>query len=77
MPVSEGLCYGSNEAPQGFQLEIRNANIKTVEQALSYACKKHGSKKALGTRQILEEFEETQKNGKVFKKVIVIVYLVN
>ncbi|XP_042869237.1 long-chain-fatty-acid--CoA ligase 4-like isoform X1 [Penaeus japonicus] len=68
IPVSEGLCYGNNEAPQGFQLEIRNANIKTVEQAISYACKKHGNKKALGTRQILEEFEETQKNGKVFKK---------
>ncbi|XP_042229969.1 long-chain-fatty-acid--CoA ligase 4-like, partial [Homarus americanus] len=67
-PVKEGLCYKNCDPPHEFQVEIRNANITTIEEALSYACKKHGNKKALGTRQILQESEELQKNGKVFKK---------
>ncbi|XP_071541839.1 long-chain-fatty-acid--CoA ligase 4 isoform X1 [Panulirus ornatus] len=67
-PVSEGLCYHNNDPPHEFQVEIRSANITTVECALSYACRKHANKKAVGTRQILCESEEIQKNGKVFKK---------
>nr|XP_045613680.1 long-chain-fatty-acid--CoA ligase 4-like isoform X1 [Procambarus clarkii] len=67
-PVSEGLCYHNADPLSEFQLEIRKANITTIERALSYACKKHSGKKALGTRQILREFEEVQKSGKVFKK---------
>lgn len=46
-----------------------------MENALSYACKKHKSRRAMGTRQILREFEEVQKSGKVFKKVGVVVTL--
>lgn len=67
--VSEGLCYRNVDPPKAFQIEIERANIKTVEQALTYSCKKHGTKKALGTRQVIREFEEVQKNGKVFKKL--------
>ena len=67
--VQEGICYHNNDPPHDFQVEIRDAKISTMESALSYACKKHKSKRALGTRQILRESEEVQKNGKVFKKV--------
>lgn len=66
--VSEGICYHNNDPPHDFQVEIRDAKITTLEDALSYACKKHKSKRAVGTRQILRESEEVQKNGKVFKK---------
>nr|XP_053645469.1 long-chain-fatty-acid--CoA ligase 4-like [Cherax quadricarinatus] len=68
VPVSEGLCYHNSDSPNAFQVELSKAGIDTLEKALSYACKKHGSKKALGTRKILREFEEVQKNGRVFKK---------
>ena len=67
--VSEGICYHNNDPPHDFQVEIRDAKITTLEGAMSYACKKHKNKRAVGTRQILRESEEVQKNGKVFKKV--------
>lgn len=66
--VDEGICYHNTDPLHSFQLELRQANILTVEAALSYACKKHTHKRAIGTRQILRESEEVQKNGKVFKK---------
>lgn len=69
MGVGEGICYHNNDPPHEFQVEIREAKITTMESALSYACKKHKNKKAMGTRHILMEFEEVQKSGKVFKKV--------
>lgn len=74
-PVSEGLCYHNNDPPHEFQVEIRSADITTLEGALSYACRKHANKKAVGTRQILCESEEIQKNGKVFKKVSICYFL--
>lgn len=43
-------------------------NINTLEKVLPYAAKLHGEKECLGTRQILSEEDEVQKNGKVFKK---------
>lgn len=69
MPVTEGLCYRNVDPPHSLQVEMASAKLTTVENALSYACKKHGHKKALGTRHILQETEEVQKSGKVFKKV--------
>ena len=55
--------------PSELQVEMIRNKITTVEKAIGYACKKYGSKKAIGTRKILSEFDEPQKNGKVFKKV--------
>lgn len=69
VPVTDGLCYRNCDPPNAFQTELRRVNVKTVEQALTYSCKKHGSKKALGTRQMIRESEELQKSGKVFKKL--------
>lgn len=74
--VNEGICFHNNDPPHDFQVEIREAKITTMESALTYACKKHKSKKAMGTRQILKESEEVQKSGKVFKKVRVVAVLV-
>ncbi|KAK3888793.1 hypothetical protein Pcinc_007177 [Petrolisthes cinctipes] len=68
LETEEGVCYHNADPPHPFQLELRQANINTVEAALSYACKKHTNKRAAGTRRILKETEEVQKNGKVFKK---------
>ena len=67
--MTEGICYRSLCEPSELQIEISRMNITTVEKALGYACKKYGNRNALGTRKILKEFDELQKNGKVFKKV--------
>lgn len=41
-----------------------------IGQMLTYAAKIHDDKICLGTRKILKEEDETQANGKVFKKYI-------
>ena len=43
--------------------------MDTVTKAFNYAVAKYGNKNCLGTRQILGETEEMQKNGKMFKKL--------
>ena len=40
-----------------------------MTKAFNYAVAKYGNKNCLGTRQILGETEEMQKNGKMFKKL--------
>lgn len=43
--------------------------MDTVTKAFNFAVAKYGNKNCLGTRQILGETEEIQKNGKMFKKL--------
>ena len=43
--------------------------VDTVTKAFNYAVAKYGTKKALGTREVLGETEEMQANGKMFKKL--------
>ncbi len=43
--------------------------VDTVTKSFNYAVKKYGAKSCLGTRQMLGEEDEVQKNGKVFKKL--------
>ena len=40
-----------------------------MTKAFNYAVAKYGKKNCLGTRQVLGETEEMQKNGKMFKKL--------
>lgn len=47
----------------------------TLDKLFSYAVAKFGKKDCLGTREILSEENEMQPNGKVFKKVIVLITL--
>ena len=51
------------------EVEFRQHNVQTVKDALDLCFKKYAKKNALGTRKIIEELDEVQKNGKVFKKV--------
>merc|ERR1719384_1489960 len=48
---------------------IIDNKVDTVTKAFNYAVAKYGSKNCLGTRQVLGETEEMQKNGKMFKKL--------
>jgi len=48
---------------------IIDNKVDTVTKAFNYAVAKYGNKNCLGTRQILGETEEMQKNGKMFKKL--------
>jgi len=48
---------------------IVKAKVDTVSKAFNYAVKKFGTQECLGTREVLGEADETQKNGKVFKKL--------
>ncbi|KAF2357638.1 AMP-dependent synthetase/ligase [Trinorchestia longiramus] len=69
VPTSDGdLCYRGIQPVTELQVEFKRKNIRTLKEALDYAFKKHADNKALGTRKILSEFDEVQKNGKVFKK---------
>ena len=43
--------------------------IDTMEKVFRFAVRQHGQKTALGTREILAEEDEMQPNGRVFKKV--------
>lgn len=40
-----------------------------MAKVLAYCSKKYGDERCLGTRDILEEMDEVQPNGKIFKKV--------
>eukprot|EP00088_Acartia_fossae_P064569 TRINITY_DN79496_c0_g1_i1.p1 TRINITY_DN79496_c0_g1~~TRINITY_DN79496_c0_g1_i1.p1 ORF type:complete len:709 (-),score=80.37 TRINITY_DN79496_c0_g1_i1:67-2193(-) len=48
---------------------IIDNKVDTVKKALDYSVRKHGKKICLGTRKVLGEEDETQSNGKVFKKL--------
>ena len=63
------LCYRGEATITELQMEFTRQKIGTLKSALDYAFKKHAHKNALGTRRVLKEMDELQKNGKVFKKV--------
>ena len=44
--------------------------VTTLDDAFEHAVSTHRNRPCLGTRQLLEEMDEVQPNGKVFKKVI-------
>ncbi|GFY53981.1 long-chain-fatty-acid--CoA ligase 4 [Trichonephila inaurata madagascariensis] len=44
-------------------------NVKTMDELFRLAIVRHGSKRCVGTREVLSEADEYLKNGKVFKKV--------
>ena len=52
-----------------YQEIIVRAKVDTVTKAFNYAVQKYQDKDCLGTRQVLGEEDEVQKNGKVFKKL--------
>ncbi|XP_043213778.1 long-chain-fatty-acid--CoA ligase 4-like [Amphibalanus amphitrite] len=69
--VPGSVCrYRNYDDPIGFQVTMKREKLDTVEKIVRYAVKQHGDKKGFGTRAILSEENETQPNGKVFKKFV-------
>jgi len=68
---SEGISFarGTGNDNPIYNDIIKDNKVDTVKKALDFSAKKHGSKRCLGTRQVLGESDETQDNGKVFKKL--------
>jgi long-chain acyl-CoA synthetase len=70
---SEGISFvreTSNDNSNPIYKDIILDNkVDTVKKALDFSARKHGSKICLGTRQVLGESDESQANGKVFKKL--------
>ena len=49
--------------------DFENAGNKTMADVFSWAVARYGSKKFLGTRDILAEDDEVQPNGRIFAKL--------
>jgi len=70
VPTSDdSLCYAGIPEVTELQEEFARHKITTLNEAIDYALAKHADRKACGTRKAFKEFDETQKNGKVFKKL--------
>ncbi|KAL5289305.1 ACSL4 family protein [Megaselia abdita] len=70
-PVSNDkqmVQYRSVDPPREIHVKMLQANIDTLEKMLKYVSKIYSNQRCLGTRQILSEEDETQPNGRVFKK---------
>lgn len=68
-PGCTSITFRSLDRPGKVHVDMIRNNVDTVEKMFVYVSKVHGSKRCLGTRQILGEEDETQPNGRVFKKV--------
>lgn len=49
---------------------MKENSIDTIVKVLLYCRKKYGGQQALGTREILEEYDEVQCDGTILKKVL-------
>lgn len=56
-------------------VELEKQGIDTMDKVFSYAVTRNGSKRCLGSRELIDEEDEVQKNGKVFKKYVLGEYL--
>lgn len=54
--------------------KFKAENIKTMDECFNFAVNQHSHKRMVGTRQHLSEEDETQSNGKVFKKLVMGTY---
>ena len=62
------MIFETIERSSTIYSKFLKSQSKTIGDAWNWAVKTYGSKPALGTREILKEEDEVQKNGKVFKK---------
>ncbi|CAH0557572.1 unnamed protein product [Brassicogethes aeneus] len=70
-PISEDtktITYRSTVDPGVHHVTLVRENIDTMAKMFEYCSKKYPNKRCLGTRQILNEEDEKQPNGRVFKK---------
>ena len=64
-----GWSQKTVESHKVYQDVILKDQVDTMDKIWSTSVKRYGKKNCLGTRQMLGEEEEKQKNGKVFKKL--------
>lgn len=56
-------------------VELERGKYDTMDKVFTYALKKNGPKKCLGTREVIDEEDEMQPNGRLFKKYVLGDYL--
>jgi len=62
--------YHSLEVNGPINVELKRHNLETMDAVFKHVTEKYGKDKCLGTRQILDEEEEIQPNGKSFQKYV-------
>lgn len=62
------ITFRSTDTPKDLHQRLLMNNVDTMEKLFRYAVKWHSTKKCLGTREVLGEKEEIQKDGRVLKK---------
>lgn len=62
------ITFRTVDEPGKIYIRMLQKHIDTLEKMFKRVTKIHQTKRCLGTREILGEFEEVQPNGKVFKK---------
>ncbi len=70
-----GITYRSTNAISKMHLELESQGIDTMDKVFTYAVRRNGQKRCLGSRELIDEEDEQQKNGKVFKKYVLGEYL--
>lgn len=69
MQGDDFITYRSVADVNDVQVRFIQDKIDTMEKVFRFAIRQHGQKPALGTREILAEEDETQPDGRVFRKV--------
>jgi len=63
------ITYKPIEAPLNpLSLDFKAAKIKTMAEAWDWAVARYGTRRLLGTRDLIGEEDEVQSNGKLFRK---------
>lgn len=73
VPVSsepKAITYRSILPPKNIHLTLLREEINTMDLLVRYLAKRFQSRRCLGTRQILAEEDEKQKDGRLFKKYV-------
>lgn len=67
------VVYRSVDKASRTHVEMVRSNVTTMAAMFEFVARKHANKKCLGTRQIKAEEDEVQHNGRVFKKVSLLI----
>ncbi|XP_008193859.1 long-chain-fatty-acid--CoA ligase 4 isoform X2 [Tribolium castaneum] len=65
---TKSITYRSTTQPGKVHIQLVQEKIDTMAKMFDYVSKAYPNKRCLGTREILAEEDEVQKNGRVFKK---------
>jgi len=67
-PADGQVVYSSIVEPTSVNRDMRRYNLNTMEKVWSHVVGKFDNRQALGTRQVLQETEEVQANGRMHTK---------